>query len=251
MAPYYNPNAYPDKPEVRRRSQKVFVDRATNDVILRLHETDIVRVRPNGEIILSTGGWATHKTIRSMNDALELFDMYVESSSGNPPRGDWVVYDTDGQIFPYNNDKHAVHSFTVPARGDDAYMRAQWLAEAYEVPYTPSPRRAPAAAAARPTAHVISAPPAPHAAPAATAAAAAGRVLAGTGRVPAAAPAGTPVPVPVQRQQQQAASAHQPVHGSGSWANIARSGLSPPTRPPVVGASVAHWLHVFDAMSGE
>jgi hypothetical protein len=233
MAPYYNPNAYPDKPEVRRKSQKVFVDRATNDVILRLHDTDIVRVRPNGEVTLNTGGWATHKTIRSMNDALELFDMYVESSSNNPPRGDWVVYDTDGQIFSYQNDKHTVHTTTVPARGDDAYMRAQWLAEAYEVPYTPTPRRAaPAAAAAaavpRPAAHVISAPPAPHMAPAAIAAAAgAGRVPA----VPAAAPAGTPVPV---RQQQQQ-PAHQAVHGSGSWANIARSGLSPPTRPPVVG----------------
>jgi hypothetical protein len=61
--------------------------------------------------------------------------------------------------------------------------------------------------------------------------------LAGSGRVPAAAPAGTPVPVPVQRQQQQQPP-QQPVHGSGSWANIARSGLSPPTRPPVVGELV-------------
>ncbi|WIA38370.1 hypothetical protein OEZ86_001700 [Tetradesmus obliquus] len=216
MAPYY-----PDNPEIRRKSQKVWVDRATNDVILRLHETDIVRVRPNGDVTLSTGGWATHKTIRSMNDALELFDMYVESTSRNPPSGDWIVYDTDGQIFPYQNNK-VNYTTTIPGRGDDAYMRPKWLADAYEVPYTPTPRRAPAAAASaaqRAPAHVISGPPAQHLAPAAAAASAA-HALTRAGRVAA--------PVAVRQPQPPAQYA---APGTGSWANIARSGLSPPTRP--------------------
>eukprot|EP00775_Hariotina_reticulata_P009434 gene9434-9599_t len=112
--PNYNHTNYGDNPEFRRKSQKVFVDRVTNDVILRLHETDIVRVRPNGDVILCTGGWATHKTLHSMNDALELMDMWLESS-GNIPRGNWLVYDSDGTVIPYDNDK-INYVITIPGK---------------------------------------------------------------------------------------------------------------------------------------
>jgi hypothetical protein len=36
-----------------------FVDEATSDVIVRYHQTDIVRVTPNGDITLTTGGYHT------------------------------------------------------------------------------------------------------------------------------------------------------------------------------------------------
>jgi hypothetical protein len=85
----YN-NYQSDRFEFRRKAQKVFVSQG--DVILRLHETDIVRVKANGDVVLSTGGWATHKTMTSMNDALELFGMWVEQQPGTDiTRGRWQV----------------------------------------------------------------------------------------------------------------------------------------------------------------
>ncbi|WIA18072.1 hypothetical protein OEZ85_009553 [Tetradesmus obliquus] len=165
-----------DRFEFRRKSQKVWVDRGTNDVILRLHETDIVRVRPNGNVTPSTGGWATHKTLQSMNDALRLFGMFVGSTSKFVPQGDWVVYDTDGQTFPYPNNKVNI-STTIPGRGCYAYMRSKWLADEYNVLYTttyvPAAAAAAAAAVQQPPRHVIGVPQPPHLVPAAAAAAAA------------------------------------------------------------------------------
>lgn len=187
--------------EYRRRSQRVFVDRATNDVILRLHQTDIVRVRPNGDVILSTGGWATHKTQASMNDVLQLFDMYVDCASASPPQGRWQVTDSDGTIHPYNNDE-TNYIITIRSKGGDDKKRAQWLAEAYEVPYTPTAAAAaqgPRVASAPRTATVMHAPPAP-AQPRAANGVAAASAVAAAARVPGV---------------------------GGSWANIAASRTVP------------------------
>lgn len=200
-----------DNPEHRRRAQKVFVDRATNDVILRLHETDIVRVKPNGDVMLSTGGWATHKTLNGMNDALELFDMWVEATDGNPPRGSWHVYDIDGTTIPYTNNK-VNYTITIKANGPDASNRCKWLAEAFNVPYTPLP---PPAAA-----RIVSGPPRP---------------------IPQAQPAAAPPPRQPPRDVPAAPSAAavpKPAslalpprqQGAGSWANVAATGLKPPAR---------------------
>lgn len=208
-----------DNPEHRRRAQQVFVDRATNDVILRLHETDIVRVRPNGDVILSTGGWATHKTLNGMNDALELFDMWVEARDNQPPRGNWQVYDIDGTIIPYTNNK-VNYIITINATGEDAHNRCRWLAEAFNVPYAP---RAPAGQA-----RIVSAPPRPvQQTPAAILPAAVPQRTANTGPAalrPAAA-ATPPAASAVPRPATLAAPPRQ--QGAGSWANIAASGLKP------------------------
>jgi hypothetical protein len=175
-----------DNFEFRRKAQKVFVDRATGDVVLRLHATEIVRVRPNGDVVLSTGGWATHKTLSSMNDALELFAMWVEAPSRNPPDGHWQVTDSDGTtVIPYAASSNQPK--TIPARSADDKQRGQWLAEAYEVPYTPPP------AAAGP-------------------------------RIAAAAPSGprTVAQQPAPAASASAASSAQANGIGGSWANVAR-----------------------------
>lgn len=181
--------------EFRRQSQRVFVD--SGDVILRLHKTDIVRVKANGDVILSTGGWATPKTMHSMNDALELFGMWVESVKGRRiPLGQWQVTDSDGTVHPYNCDSEH-YITTIKAKGPDDRQRAQWLAEAYEVPYIPQAAAAQATSRAPAGPRVVSAQPA--AAPAAR-------------RVAAASTWPTP------------AAAVPRVPGTGgSWANIAKA----------------------------
>lgn len=199
MANNYPPNNF----EYRRRSQRVTVDRPTGDVILRLHQTDIVRVRPNGDVILSTGGWATLKTLSSMNDALELFGMEVKAGRGGFSAGNWTVTDSDGSVHDYTNDK-THYITTIRSKGADDRQRAQWLAEAYEVPYHPP--AAPAAAPSGPRIAAVSAPPPAASNNAGTAArAATNGVGAGGGTAAAAA----------------AAPAVRPPGLGSSWANVA------------------------------
>ncbi|WIA38369.1 hypothetical protein OEZ86_001699 [Tetradesmus obliquus] len=207
-----------DRFEFRHKSQKVWVDRTTNDVILRLHETDIVRVRPNGDVTLSTGGWATHKTLQSMNDALWLFGMFVGSTSEFVPQA-------------------------------AAAAVQQPLPHVISAPQPPHlvPAAAAAAAVQQPPRHVISVPQPPHLAPAAATAAElalAGAELAAASAAAATAAAGLALPgaacveapsgAPVTVLQPLPA-AQLPAPGSGSWADIAlcpSPGLPAPAWPP-------------------
>jgi hypothetical protein len=175
-----------DNFEFRRKAQHVFVDKDSGDVVLRLHETNIVRVSPAGDVTLCTGGWATHKTMQSMNDALRHFHMSVECEYASPPQGRWQVCDDDGTLHRYYTDKNDFTT-TIRAKPNSTdSKRAKWLADAYNVPYAPPPTRASAASGPRVAslqpaagaAQVLHAPPAPHRANGAPAA-------------PAAAPAST------------------------------------------------------------
>jgi hypothetical protein len=225
--PNYSHTNYGDNPEFRRKSQKVFVDRLTNDVVLRLHETDIVRVRPNGDVILCTGGWATHKTMHSMNDALELMDMWVESS-GNIPRGNWLVYDSDGSVIPYDNDK-INYVITIPGKSSEARQRAQWLAEAYNVAYTPGGGQPQQPQGPRP--RVMSGPPPPVPQQAAAAA-----------QPPAMAwPAGVPGPPRAAANGTLSVAQAAGRAGAGSWAKIVK-----PEPPPAPAAAAAAVSREFD-----
>jgi hypothetical protein len=117
-----------DSRTFRRTFQKVFVENNTNTVVLRLHETDIVRVKPNGDVMLNTGGWKTWKTMQSMNDVLELFDMAVSSSNGPVVAGNWIVEDGHGRRYRYAD------NMLVPAGAEEDRHRARILLEEYEVP---------------------------------------------------------------------------------------------------------------------
>ncbi len=54
---------------------------AKGDLYIRLHKTDIVIVRANGAVQLTTGGWFTVSTQGSMNDVLRVIDFTVRSSA--------------------------------------------------------------------------------------------------------------------------------------------------------------------------
>lgn len=62
-------------------------DREQN-LVVHYHNTDVVTVRPSGEIILNTGGWRTVTTKRRMNQASAAlglgFTVYQEA-------GEWFV----------------------------------------------------------------------------------------------------------------------------------------------------------------
>lgn len=50
---------------------------ARGDLVYRFHKTDIVIVRANGDIKLTTGGWYTATTMASMNDVLSEVHIQV------------------------------------------------------------------------------------------------------------------------------------------------------------------------------
>lgn len=112
-----------DRRAFRRNAQVVTIEPSTNTVVLRLHQTDIVKIKPNGDVILNSGGWKTVKTQESMNDALEPLGMKV---TGHPYDG-WIVDDGHDNRYRYADD------MLVPHKTDEDRYRASIMLEEYGV----------------------------------------------------------------------------------------------------------------------
>lgn len=93
--------------------RRLWIDTNPNngEVTLRCVATDIVRIRPNGEIILTTGGYYTATTLNCMNDLLCAIDCEIVYS-GRVTAGHWTVVDNHGNSFPYSD--HVVVPATDP-----------------------------------------------------------------------------------------------------------------------------------------
>lgn len=107
-----------------RAFQRVFVNDANGEVVMRFHQTDIVRIKPNGDVILTTGTYFTATTLQSMNDALYAIDMEVESN-GPIPAGRWFVVDNHGNRHYYQD------NMTIPGKGEDDRQRGRLVLQAY------------------------------------------------------------------------------------------------------------------------
>lgn len=68
----------------------------------RFHKTDIVVVKANGAIKLTTGGWFTATTMMSMNDVLHAVGVQVRCA-GDPKEGNWTVFHA-GRATSYHDD---------------------------------------------------------------------------------------------------------------------------------------------------
>jgi hypothetical protein len=62
----------------------LILDTNTNDVAVRLHNTNILTFKPDGSIILDTGGWETNTTKARMNEFLPMGGVGSE-------RGVWTI----------------------------------------------------------------------------------------------------------------------------------------------------------------
>ncbi|GBF89052.1 hypothetical protein Rsub_01769 [Raphidocelis subcapitata] len=89
--------------EFYRAFQRVFVDAATGDVVLRFHRTDLVRVRPNGDVALNSGGLLAQTTLLSMNDALRPLGMEVMAGPNGAAEGDWALRFADGSAAAFRD----------------------------------------------------------------------------------------------------------------------------------------------------
>jgi hypothetical protein len=82
--------------------------RENNERVIRLHNTDIITFKPNGDVVLDSGGWKTITTKARMNN----FDLhvrvyqdksiwYVHQGSWNDPESTVPFY--DGMVLPKGN----------------------------------------------------------------------------------------------------------------------------------------------------
>ena len=65
------------------------------------HHADIVRVRPNGDVLLTCGGYYTYTTFLSLNDALQHIGLRVKFQ-GDVGEGNWIMNDAQGS-YPYED----------------------------------------------------------------------------------------------------------------------------------------------------
>lgn len=62
----------------------LILDTNSNDIAVRLHHTDILTFKPDGSLILDTGGWETMTTKARMNE-------YLDRPRVGSERGVWTV----------------------------------------------------------------------------------------------------------------------------------------------------------------
>lgn len=67
------------------------------DEVYQLHDTEIVRIKPDGTVRLNSEGWRTSTTKNRINDLQNLVSVYQESSIWYIHRGDWKT----GETVPY------------------------------------------------------------------------------------------------------------------------------------------------------
>jgi ATP-dependent RNA helicase DDX3X len=82
--------------DMRPRGQNMQVFTVDGDTFARLHQTNIITVRANGDLTLSSGGWMTHQTLKGINTALKTFAPGLQVvSDGHVTEGVWHI--TNGQ----------------------------------------------------------------------------------------------------------------------------------------------------------
>lgn len=85
-----------------RAFEHVYRDAGLNEVVLRFHKTKIIRIRPNGDFMLTSGGWLTATTVAALNDALHALGMKV---TYQPPvgAGMWMLTDDSGTQYQFKD----------------------------------------------------------------------------------------------------------------------------------------------------
>ena len=76
----------------RMRGQNTQVFTSEGDTLIRLHQTNIVSIKANGDLTLSSGGWRTHQTLKGMNMTLKTFAPGLSVvTDGHVAEGAWRV----------------------------------------------------------------------------------------------------------------------------------------------------------------
>ena len=94
--------------ESRKIDNNTYLIRKGNDIALRLHKTDVVTYKPNGDIVLDSGGWRTPTTKDRIAEGLPAgIRIYQEKGVWFIRAGDWndvnapTVVFKDGMVLRY------------------------------------------------------------------------------------------------------------------------------------------------------
>ena len=126
------------KPLGLRRKKWVNIrkDEATQDIICRLGNTNVVRYKPNGDVVVNIRGWSTASThdflwallalpVRTFDNRSWVSCFYQHSTMGDPISGEFVLPNHKDITFRMGAEKpprsHAVHG---------------WVTADVEVPHT-------------------------------------------------------------------------------------------------------------------
>ncbi|GFR45351.1 hypothetical protein Agub_g6720 [Astrephomene gubernaculifera] len=92
---------------------------------LRFHKTDVVMVHPNGDIVLTSGGFHTRTTFLSVAEGLRPLGLTLRSTLGGEGRGEWFVDLPDGTSVPWED------GMRLPAKSEEEKSRGDRLIAAY------------------------------------------------------------------------------------------------------------------------
>ena len=96
----------------RARGQNTQVFAVDGDSVVRLHQTNIVTISASGDVMLSSGGWRTHQTLKGINMSLKNFVPGLQvASEGHVAEGAWRVTNGREWSVPFYD------GVTVPGAG--------------------------------------------------------------------------------------------------------------------------------------
>lgn len=101
---------------------RCYTDEQTGDVVVKFKRTEIVRVRPRGEVELTSGGYHNTTTLDQLNAALNLIGIRVTNLNNN-----WTI--TDGKSLTRFQD-----GVVLPAKGAATAARGMQLLQAFNNP---------------------------------------------------------------------------------------------------------------------
>lgn len=128
---------------LRRKEQMCFIEEATGDVVVQYHKTIIVRISPEGDILLDSGGFHRAMTLASFNDVLEAVGVKVSAPEpGRLENSQWLV--SDGRsLFRFQD------GMTLGSKGPHSATRGPLVLQAFQNPSAAAATYASNAAAAQ------------------------------------------------------------------------------------------------------
>ena len=90
------------------RARNLSVVSSEGDTVVKLHKTNIVIARANGDIELSSGGWRTFQTLKGINQSLRSVSGLQVVADGPVAEGSWRVTNGTEWSTPF------VDGMTVP-----------------------------------------------------------------------------------------------------------------------------------------
>lgn len=109
-----------------KQHQSCFMDPRTNEVVFKAYDTELIRIRPAGDLVINAEGSRSTPIFNSLNDALSKLGLKVVSV-GPTTAGNWSI--SDGRTLTRFYD-----GVVVPSKGMASSSRGRVLLSAFSDP---------------------------------------------------------------------------------------------------------------------